>query len=86
MIFIIGANEFVSQSQQVLFWETRARINSQKSLDFKENYRLGKDTRLSRMFQVMGRFQLNRLSESSALRVMVKNLITSKSEIKSARS
>lgn len=50
---------FVRQNQQVLFQEMKDSMNGQKSPDFTETCRYGKDTMLSRMFQVMERFQLN---------------------------
>ena len=46
-------------NQQVLFHEMKAGMNGQKSPDFTETCRYGEDTMLSRMFQVMERFQLN---------------------------
>lgn len=50
---------FVRQNQQVLLQETKAGMNGQKSPDFTKTCRYGKDTMLSRMFQVIERFQLN---------------------------
>ena len=50
---------FIRQNRQVLFQEVRSSMNSLKSPDFTETCRFGKETMLSRMFQVMERFQLN---------------------------
>ena len=50
---------FIRQNRQVLFQEVRSSMNGLKSPDFTETCRFGKETMLSRMFQVMERFQLN---------------------------
>lgn len=50
---------FIRQNRQVLFQEVRSSMNGLKSPDFTETCRFGKETTLSRMFQVMERFQLN---------------------------
>ena len=49
---------FIRQNRQVLFQELNS-MNGLKSPDFTETCRFGKDTMLSRMFQVMENFQLN---------------------------
>ena len=50
---------FIRQNRQVLFQEVQNSMNGLKSPDFTETCRFGKETMLSRMFQVMERFQLN---------------------------
>ncbi len=50
---------FIRQNRQVLFQEVQNSMNGLKSPDFTETCRFGKDTMLSRMFQVMERFHLN---------------------------
>lgn len=50
---------FIRQNRQVLFQEVLNSMNGLKSPDFTETCRFGKDTMLSRMFQVMENFQLN---------------------------
>ena len=50
---------FIRQNRQVLFQEIHVNMNGQKRPDFTETCRLGKDTMLAGMFQVMERFQLN---------------------------
>ena len=50
---------FIRQNRQVLFQEVRSSMNGLKSPDFTETCRFGKETMLSRMFQVIERFQLN---------------------------
>ena len=50
---------FIRQNRQVLFQEVRSSMNGLKSPDFTETCRFGKETVLSRMFQVMERFQFN---------------------------
>ena len=50
---------FIRQNRQVLFQEMQNSMNGLRSPDFTETCRLGKDTMLSRMFQVMENFRLN---------------------------
>jgi len=50
---------FFRQNRQVLFQEVHGSMSGPKSVDFTENCRLGKDTMLSRMFQVMENFQFS---------------------------
>lgn len=52
-------SEFIHQNRQILFREVNEGIESQKLPDFTEICRLGKDTMLSRMFQVMQEFHNN---------------------------
>jgi hypothetical protein len=49
---------FIRQNQQVLLRETQEGTEYRKKPNFIEICRIGKDTMLSRMFQVMGRFHL----------------------------
>lgn len=49
---------FIRQNRQVLFQEVQSSMGDFKSPDFTETCRFGKDTMLSRMFQVMENFQL----------------------------
>ena len=50
---------FIRQNQQVLLRETQEDTEYRKKQDFTEICRIGKDTMLSRMFQVMGKFHLD---------------------------
>ena len=50
---------FIRQNQQVLLRETQEGTEYRKKPDFTEICRIGKDTMLSRMFQVMGKFHLD---------------------------
>lgn len=50
---------FVRQNRQVLFQEIQTSMDGQKSPDFTETCRFGKNTIMSRMFQVMENFQSN---------------------------
>lgn len=49
---------FIRQNHQVLFQEVQTSMDGLKKSDFTEICRFGKDTILSRMFQVMENFQL----------------------------
>lgn len=49
---------FIRQNRQVLFREIQNCMDGFKTPDFTETCRFGKDTMLSRMFQVMENFQL----------------------------
>ena len=50
---------FIRQHRQVLFQEVQGSMEYQKIPDFTEICRFGKDTMLSRMFQVMEKFHVN---------------------------
>jgi len=50
-------SEFIRQNRQVLFREIQHCMGGFKTPDFTETCRFGKDTMLSRMFQVMENFQ-----------------------------
>ncbi len=50
---------FIRQNHQVLLRETQEGTEYRKKPDFTEICRIGKDTMLSRMFQVMGKFHLD---------------------------
>lgn len=52
-------SEFIHQNRQILFQEVNEGLESQKLPDFTEICRFGKDTMLSRMFQVMQEFHNN---------------------------
>ena len=52
-------SEFIRQNQQVLFQETKGSAECQKKPDFTEICRIGKDTMMSRMFQVMEKFHMD---------------------------
>ncbi len=52
-------SEFIRQNQQVLLREIQEGIECRKKPDFTDICRIGKDTMLSRMFQVMGKFHLD---------------------------
>ena len=52
-------SEFIPQNQQVLFQETQRGTEYRKKPDFTEISRIGKDTMLSQMFQVMEKFHMD---------------------------
>ena len=69
---------FIRQNRQVLFQEVQTSMNGQKSPDFTETCRFGKDTMLSRMFQVMENFCLHdgMVAEDSAYTVATRRMKT----------
>ncbi len=50
---------FIRQNRQVLFQEIQTSMDGLKRPDFTETCKFGKDTMLSRMFQVMENFRFN---------------------------
>ena len=51
-------SEFIRQNRQILFREVQERMRIQQKPDFTEICNLGKDTMLSRLFQVMNKFNV----------------------------
>lgn len=80
--------EFIRQNRQVLFQEVQTGMNGQKRADFTETCRFGRDTILSRMFQVMENFRLNEkmVAQDSAYAVAAQRMKAYSFITKSGRS